>query len=230
MSFWSQFDWWKDLGNSVGGKVIQSLLAPGLASWHNIWSGDDTLKFNETLFDWDRYFSSSDTSSHTSSVPSIGDVSTSTPSSGESVNSLPSDSSGASISSPTDYNLAEYFEGLLSSVGAEAEITRQYNSAEAAIQREWASRENQLNRDWQTQMSNSAYQRAVSDLKAAGLNPILAASGASSTPAGVVSSGSSASSVIGNGDTMSSLLNAIANLASSVADFLPNFNFNYRKK
>lgn len=228
MSFWSQFDWWKDLGNSVGGKVIQSLLDPGLLSWYNIWSGDDSLKFNNTLVDWERN-SSSSSSDSSSSVPSIPDASTSTPSSGESVNSSPSDSSGASISSPTDYNIAEYFEGLLSSVGAEAEITRQYNSAEAALQREWASRENQLNRDWQTQMSNSAYQRAVSDLKAAGLNPILAASGASSTPAGVVSSGSSASSVIGNGDTMSSLLNAIANLASSVADFLPNFNFNYKK-
>lgn len=133
-----------------------------------------------------------------------------------------SSSSGASDSSGDD-TLPQYLDGLFSSVGAENLLNREYNSAEALKQRAWASNENAIQRDWATHMSNTAYQRAVVDLKAAGLNPILAyTQGGASSPSASMASGSSSSYQTGGGDTISNLLNSFANVASAVADFLPS--------
>ncbi|WNK12804.1 MAG: DNA pilot protein [Microvirus sp.] len=78
---------------------------------------------------------------------------------------------------------------------------QQFNSAEAATNRSFQSTEAATNRDFQERMSGTANQRAVADLRAAGLNPMLSLMGHSaSTPSGAQGAGSQASvSATGSG-------------------------------
>lgn len=60
-----------------------------------------------------------------------------------------------------------------------------YNHIENSAAMNYNSAEALANRDWQEKMSSTSYQRAVEDMKKAGLNPILAFSnGGASTPGG----------------------------------------------
>lgn len=68
-----------------------------------------------------------------------------------------------------------------------------FNSAEAEKARLFNASEAQKQRDYETMMSNTAYQRSVSDMESAGINPIMAASaGGAGSPAGAVAQGEAA--------------------------------------
>jgi len=84
-------------------------------------------------------------------------------------------------------------------------IAMEFNAAEAA-----------KNRDWQKMMSDTAHQREIADLKAAGLNPVLSASGGNGA---AVTSGATASGVTSSGakgDTDTSINTALVSLLGSL--------------
>lgn len=91
----------------------------------------------------------------------------------------------------------------ISAVQAASQQTSEFNAQQA-----------QINRDWQEYMSNTAHQREMADLQAAGLNPILAARQGASTPSGAQASGDSATGAIAG--LLSQVL--ATNSAQAIAD------------
>lgn len=108
--------------------------------------------------------------------------------------------------------------------GQSAQDAMEFSSEEAAALRAWQeqmwlqtsafnAQEAQKARDWQERMSNTAYQRAVADMRAAGLNPILAfTQGGASTPGGSTASVGTMNGAMGTGYTYQAMQEASAGL------------------
>lgn len=110
-----------------------------------------------------------------------------------------------------------------------SDLDFQRSLAGAQYQNEFNASEAEKQRNFEERMSSTAYQRAVDDMKKAGINPLLAFShGGASTPSGAsassgsVSSSRSHSSYKSSSDPLGSLLLGIAKIGAGLYSSSPH--------
>lgn len=132
------------------------------------------------------------------------------------------DASGDSVMSSIQ-PLIDYMTGEQSATNAynsaEAAEQRRFQAEQAELDRAFNAAEAQKSRDWQSMMSDTAHQREVADLIAAGLNPVLSASGGNGASTG---SGATASYQAGASGAKATAGNVNAALVSLFGTLLDN--------